>query len=48
MHLPRQIIAQMRPFIDLGVSAFLVDCGGFPDLTTLDLLIREVLPELNS
>jgi hypothetical protein len=25
-----------------------VDCGGFPDLTTLELLVREVLPGLNS
>jgi alkanesulfonate monooxygenase SsuD/methylene tetrahydromethanopterin reductase-like flavin-dependent oxidoreductase (luciferase family) len=45
---PAQIIAQMRPFIELGVSTFLLDCGGFPDLTTLDLLIHEVLPVLNA
>ncbi len=44
---PQQIIAQMRPFIDEGVSSFMVDCGGFPDLTTLELLIAEVLPALN-
>jgi alkanesulfonate monooxygenase SsuD/methylene tetrahydromethanopterin reductase-like flavin-dependent oxidoreductase (luciferase family) len=44
---PRQIIEQMRPFIDLGVSSFIVDCGGFPNLTTLELLINEVLPVLN-
>jgi alkanesulfonate monooxygenase SsuD/methylene tetrahydromethanopterin reductase-like flavin-dependent oxidoreductase (luciferase family) len=44
---PRQLIEQMRPFIDLGVSSFMVDCGGFPDLTTLELLINEVLPVLN-
>jgi alkanesulfonate monooxygenase SsuD/methylene tetrahydromethanopterin reductase-like flavin-dependent oxidoreductase (luciferase family) len=44
---PRQLIEQMGPFIDLGVSSFMVDCGGFPDLTTLELLIHEVLPELN-
>lgn len=43
---PAQIIAQMRPFIDLGVRSFLLDCGGFPDLTTLELLIDEVLPEV--
>ena len=41
---PRQIIEQMQPFIDLGVSSFLLDCGGFPNLTTLELLINEVLP----
>jgi len=44
---PRQVIGQMRPFIELGVSSFMVDCGGFPDLTTLQLLINEVLPALN-
>ena len=43
---PRQVIEQMRPFIDLGVSSFMVDCGGFPNLTTLELLITEVLPQL--
>jgi alkanesulfonate monooxygenase SsuD/methylene tetrahydromethanopterin reductase-like flavin-dependent oxidoreductase (luciferase family) len=41
-----QVISQMRPFINLGVSSFMVDCGGFPNLTTLELLIAEVLPEL--
>ncbi len=44
---PGQIIEQMKPFIDLGVSSFIVDCGGFPDLTTLELLINEVLPAFN-
>ena len=47
MGTPPQIIAQMRPFIDEGGSSFMVDCGGFPDLTTLELLIAEVLPALN-
>ena len=41
---PQQIIEQMRPFIALGVDAFLLDCGGFPNLTTLELLVHEVLP----
>jgi alkanesulfonate monooxygenase SsuD/methylene tetrahydromethanopterin reductase-like flavin-dependent oxidoreductase (luciferase family) len=44
---PQHILEQMKPFIDLGVSAFMVDCGGFPNLTTLELLIDEVLPALN-
>lgn len=44
---PRQIIDQMLPFIDLGVSSFMVDCGGFPNLTTLEMLVNEVLPALN-
>lgn len=41
---PQQIIAQMEPFIALGVESFLLDCGGFPNLTTLELLVHEVLP----
>jgi len=45
---PRQVIEQMQPFIDLGVSSFMVDCGGFPNLTTLEMLIHEVLPALNN
>ncbi len=44
---PRQIIEQMIPFIDMGVNSFMVDCGGFPSLTTLELLINEVIPALN-
>jgi alkanesulfonate monooxygenase SsuD/methylene tetrahydromethanopterin reductase-like flavin-dependent oxidoreductase (luciferase family) len=44
---PQQVVAQMRPFIDMSVDYFNVDCGGFPNLTTLELLINEVLPALN-
>lgn len=43
---PRQMIGQMRAFIDAGVTAFLVDCGGWPQLTTLELLVNEVIPAL--
>ena len=45
---PQQLVEQMRPFIDLGVDYFMLDCGGFPQLTTLELLIDEVLPALNA
>jgi alkanesulfonate monooxygenase SsuD/methylene tetrahydromethanopterin reductase-like flavin-dependent oxidoreductase (luciferase family) len=45
---PAQLIDQMRPFIDEGVDYFILDCGGFPNLTTLELLITEVLPVLNA
>jgi alkanesulfonate monooxygenase SsuD/methylene tetrahydromethanopterin reductase-like flavin-dependent oxidoreductase (luciferase family) len=45
---PQQIVEQMRPFIELGVDYFMVDCSGFPRLTTLELLINEVLPVLNN
>lgn len=45
---PRQLIEQMQAFINLGVTAFLVDCGGFPNLTTLEMLIGEVIPALKT
>ncbi len=44
---PQQLVEQMRPFIELGVDYFMLDCGGFPKLTTLEMLIHEVLPALN-
>src|SRR5205807_10246902 len=44
---PAQRVEQMRPFIALGVDYFMLDCGGFPRLTTLEMLINEVLPALN-
>jgi alkanesulfonate monooxygenase SsuD/methylene tetrahydromethanopterin reductase-like flavin-dependent oxidoreductase (luciferase family) len=45
---PQQIVAQMHPFIELGVDYFMVDCTGFPNLTTLELLIHEVSPALQN
>lgn len=47
MGTPSQLIEQMGPFIELGVDTFLLDCGGFPRLTTVELLADEVLPALN-
>ncbi|MFL5733529.1 MAG: LLM class flavin-dependent oxidoreductase [Chloroflexia bacterium] len=44
---PAQIIEQMQPFIELGVDYFMLDCGGFPRLTTHEMLVNEVLPVLN-
>jgi alkanesulfonate monooxygenase SsuD/methylene tetrahydromethanopterin reductase-like flavin-dependent oxidoreductase (luciferase family) len=44
---PAQLIAQMQPFVELGVDYFMLDCGGFPDLTTVETLVNEVLPVLN-
>jgi alkanesulfonate monooxygenase SsuD/methylene tetrahydromethanopterin reductase-like flavin-dependent oxidoreductase (luciferase family) len=44
---PAQIVEQMRPFIELGVDYFILDCGGFPRLTTVEMLVNEVLPALN-
>lgn len=44
---PVQVIEQMQAFIDLGVDYFMLSAGGFPDLTTLETLLHEVLPVLN-
>jgi alkanesulfonate monooxygenase SsuD/methylene tetrahydromethanopterin reductase-like flavin-dependent oxidoreductase (luciferase family) len=44
---PAQLVEQMQDFVELGVDYFMVDCGGFPELTTVELLIDEVLPALN-
>lgn len=44
---PDQLVEQMRPFIEQGVDYFMLDCGGFPELTTLELLVSQVLPALN-
>lgn len=43
---PEMLVEQMHGFIALGVDCFMLDCGGFPDLTTLALLADEVLPQL--
>lgn len=45
---PAQLAEQMRAFAALGVDTFMLDCGGFPDLTTLELLVAEVLPALRA
>jgi alkanesulfonate monooxygenase SsuD/methylene tetrahydromethanopterin reductase-like flavin-dependent oxidoreductase (luciferase family) len=44
---PQQVIDQMQPFVELGVDFFMLDCGGFPKLTTVEMLVHEVLPKLN-
>jgi alkanesulfonate monooxygenase SsuD/methylene tetrahydromethanopterin reductase-like flavin-dependent oxidoreductase (luciferase family) len=44
---PAQIIEQMQPFVELGVDYFMLDCGGFPKLTTVEMLVNAVLPALN-
>jgi alkanesulfonate monooxygenase SsuD/methylene tetrahydromethanopterin reductase-like flavin-dependent oxidoreductase (luciferase family) len=45
---PAQILDQMQLFVELGVDYFMLDCGGFPDLTTVETLITDVVPVLNS
>lgn len=41
---PAEVIEQMRPYVELGVERFELGCSGFPDLTSLHLLVNEVLP----
>lgn len=41
---PQQIVEQMHHFVALGVDYFMLDCGSFPNLTTLEMLVHEVLP----
>lgn len=43
---PAQVIRQLQDFIAMGVTYFMLDCAGFPDPATLELLIAEVLPAL--
>ncbi len=43
---PKQLIEQLRPFIELGVDYFMLGSAGFPELTTLELLKNEVLPAI--
>src|SRR5688500_3881945 len=45
---PQQIVEQMRPFVDMGVDYFMLDCVDFPRRTTLELLINEVLPAVSA
>ena len=45
---PEQVIEQMLPFIEEGVDYFILDCGGFPQLTTLEMLATRVLPALKA
>jgi len=44
---PAQVIEQMQQFVDLGVNYFMPRSGGFPDVTTLELLVSGVIPVLN-
>ncbi|MBN1202216.1 MAG: LLM class flavin-dependent oxidoreductase [Anaerolineae bacterium] len=41
---PDQVIAQMTPFVDLGVSYFMLEVLGLPDAGVIDMLLNDVLP----
>jgi alkanesulfonate monooxygenase SsuD/methylene tetrahydromethanopterin reductase-like flavin-dependent oxidoreductase (luciferase family) len=45
---PHQMIEQMQPFIELGVDHFMLDCSGFPNVTTVMTMVEEVIPALNA
>jgi alkanesulfonate monooxygenase SsuD/methylene tetrahydromethanopterin reductase-like flavin-dependent oxidoreductase (luciferase family) len=42
----QQIVQQMQPYVELRVDRLEVGCCGFPDFSSLELLISEVLPAL--
>ncbi len=37
---PQQVVEQMRAFVEMGGDYFMLDCAGFPKLTTTELLVR--------
>ncbi len=41
---PAQVIAQLRPYVDLGVSHFMLDFSDFPNSTGARLFADEVMP----
>lgn len=45
---PQQIVEQIQPYIELRVDRLEVGCSGFPDLSSLELMISEVLPALRA
>jgi alkanesulfonate monooxygenase SsuD/methylene tetrahydromethanopterin reductase-like flavin-dependent oxidoreductase (luciferase family) len=45
---PGQIIEKLKPYLDLGVTSFIIKNERFPDTTSLRLLVEEVLPRLNA
>ncbi|GCE30822.1 hypothetical protein KDA_63060 [Dictyobacter alpinus] len=44
---PKQVIDQIRPFIDIGIDYFILHCEGFPNLITLETLANDVIPYLS-
>jgi alkanesulfonate monooxygenase SsuD/methylene tetrahydromethanopterin reductase-like flavin-dependent oxidoreductase (luciferase family) len=45
---PSEVLEQMMPFVRLGVDYFMFDCGGFPELTTIDTILGGLLPMLGN
>jgi alkanesulfonate monooxygenase SsuD/methylene tetrahydromethanopterin reductase-like flavin-dependent oxidoreductase (luciferase family) len=45
---PAELVAQMRPFVDAGVSLFTLQHFLYDDADALELLASEVMPELQA
>jgi hypothetical protein len=45
---PEQVIEHMSRCVGLGVDYFITGSGGFPELTTLEVVTEQVLPALNA
>ncbi|HEY1390873.1 MAG TPA: LLM class flavin-dependent oxidoreductase [Ktedonobacterales bacterium] len=43
---PRQVAAQLKPFVDLGVERLIIRIIDFPAMTGVDLFVQEVMPLL--
>lgn len=41
---PEQIVEQIQAYVDLGIDSFMLGARNITDLTTVELLAREVLP----
>ncbi|HLI68523.1 MAG TPA: LLM class flavin-dependent oxidoreductase [Ktedonobacteraceae bacterium] len=45
---PEQIVEQLQTYIDLGIRSFMLGSRNLSDTTTVELLAREVLPQVKS
>jgi alkanesulfonate monooxygenase SsuD/methylene tetrahydromethanopterin reductase-like flavin-dependent oxidoreductase (luciferase family) len=44
---PQQAVDLMRPFVDAGVSYFMLEVLGLPDPATIDMVLEDVLPRVS-
>jgi alkanesulfonate monooxygenase SsuD/methylene tetrahydromethanopterin reductase-like flavin-dependent oxidoreductase (luciferase family) len=43
---PEQIAEQLQTYINLGIDSFMLGSRNLPDMTTIELLVKEVLPRV--
>jgi alkanesulfonate monooxygenase SsuD/methylene tetrahydromethanopterin reductase-like flavin-dependent oxidoreductase (luciferase family) len=43
---PQQAVDLMRPFVDAGVSSFMLEVLGLPDPATIEMVLEDVLPRV--